>query len=434
VQGGIDTGVYSRHIQGKDRIRGRKDPGTGADLTGSATLLCELELLADNQLMATPIGIMLAFELDGHLLHLQFPVQLKLRDNNRRRSFYVSGLKGCTSLLHQTTITGCCRWLPAALNDTAPGYEPGLLVINLVTTLQSCDLGAATTPALTHQQVKPAGGEGGQSSQQARELQLSAEDMQGEEVGRKQSTKTGQEQERRLSEVQQELSARQRGQVMPASPALVHTRPSSVGQPLSSGPAAPTPATFEHQSETGARQQHQGRVSEQLVARAQLQPQELLGSGQHSSLQPPAPASLTTSQPASEQLLSAAAVVPYWDKKDQYLQLNLPQHVADACVGIQLEVGGVLLPKACTRQLSLRRLGAHGLIAVYQIIGLQHVKSLVHGAQLLPCRAVRLEAVQAEQEQVEKTTGQEGCLEQDRAHYQLVVCVQWPAAPVGQQV
>jgi hypothetical protein len=184
VQGGIDTSVYSRHIQGIHSIRCSQNQRTGAQLAGSLAVLRDLELLALDQPMSAPINIMLAFKVDGHLLHLQFPVQLKLRDNNRRRSFYVSGLKGCATLIHGSTITGCYRWMPAAVNNTATGYEPGLLVINLSTKLQSCNLGAVTPSEPTCKQVRSAGGEGDPGSQQASELQLSAEGMQGEEVGR----------------------------------------------------------------------------------------------------------------------------------------------------------------------------------------------------------------------------------------------------------
>jgi hypothetical protein len=105
---------------------------------------------------------------------------------------------------------------------------------------------------------------------------------------------------------------------------------------------------------------------------------------------------LTTSPPASYQLLRAAAVVPYWHV-DGFLRLKLPQQLADACVGLQLEIGGVLLPRACTQQLTLRRAAGHGPCSVYEVTGLKSKKSLLNGAQLLPCRAVPSEDSLAEQ-------------------------------------
>jgi hypothetical protein len=126
--------------------------------------------------------------------------------------------------------------------------------------------------------------------------------------------------------------------------------------------------------------------------------------------------------------------VPHWHEGNGSLQLDLPQHVADACDGIRLEIGGVLLPRACTQQLSLRRLSEQGPCPVYQVIKLQHIKSLLYGAQLLPCRAVPSEGFQAEQDNTKTPTGQEDSLEQYRSRLELVLCAQWPAAPVGQQV
>jgi hypothetical protein len=192
VQGGIDTSVYSRRIQAQGSLRScRRARTPAADLRGAPALLRELELLACDQPMSGPINIMLAFQIDQHLLPLQFPVQLRASSN--RYEFRVRELLGCSSLIHHTTITGCCRWMPAAVNDAARGYEPGLLVINLSTKLSSCDLGAATTPAPTHQQVRSAGPEGDPGSQQASELQLHTEGMKGEEVGKEEAGGMSQE-------------------------------------------------------------------------------------------------------------------------------------------------------------------------------------------------------------------------------------------------
>jgi hypothetical protein len=142
----------------------------------------------------------------------------------------------------------------------------------------------------------------------------------------------------------------------------------------------------------------------------------------------------TAPQPALQQLLSAAAVVPYWYKKDHSLQLKLPQHAADACDGIQLEIGGVLLPRACTRQLGLQWVAGDGPCSVYKVAGLANMKSLLHGAQLLPCRAVPLDDFEPERDSKLSPNEQEGCLAQDQARYELMLRVQWQAAPVGHEV
>jgi hypothetical protein len=92
---------------------------------------------------------------------------------------------------------------------------------------------------------------------------------------------------------------------------------------------------------------------------------------------------------------------------------------------VRLEVNGFLLPASRTRQqLSLRPVS--GAEEQYtEVAGLYTLHQLIHGAQLLPYKLLMDIS-----SQISSSVGGMG----SQASVQLVLRVQWPLAPVGQQV
>jgi hypothetical protein len=136
-------------------------------------------------------------------------------------------------------------------------------------------------------------------------------------------------------------------------------------------------------------------------------------------VQPP-PAAPTPSVEAGDchllqnELMGAAAkVVPRWDWQGAYLVLHLPDALVEACDCVRLEVNNQLLPTRCTQGLDVtpsQTAGSH----LYRVTGLQNLKPLVQGAELLPCSTQPAEG------------GDDG--------WELVLRVKWPPALPGQKV
>jgi hypothetical protein len=124
-------------------------------------------------------------------------------------------------------------------------------------------------------------------------------------------------------------------------------------------------------------------------------------------------------------ILSSAVgrVVPTWDGSGARLQLALPQQVADRCTGVRLEVGGSLLPAVCTAALRIKH--AHQGGPCYDMIGLQYVKPIFQGAQLMPCKAIPSGSATG------TVGGRQG---KDLRPWQLVLCASWPLAQSGHKV
>jgi hypothetical protein len=116
--------------------------------------------------------------------------------------------------------------------------------------------------------------------------------------------------------------------------------------------------------------------------------------------------------------LAAAAVLPQWGPGEVHLQVLIPQPLAATCKRIRFEIGGVLLPSQCTDALKLRP----WVDQLYVVGGLHHAKPLIQGAELLPCRGLLMEG-----------TGGQGS-QQGSLQWELVLCVRWHPAPVGQEV
>jgi hypothetical protein len=118
--------------------------------------------------------------------------------------------------------------------------------------------------------------------------------------------------------------------------------------------------------------------------------------------------------------MAAAEVLPVWSRDDSYLQVSLSQTMALACKGVRLEIGGVLLPARCTDQLWLKP--SQHQRQQYEAAGLYSLKPLLQGAELLPCKATLLQG-----SDVAMGRG-------SHPHWELVLRVRWPVAPIGQQV
>jgi hypothetical protein len=118
--------------------------------------------------------------------------------------------------------------------------------------------------------------------------------------------------------------------------------------------------------------------------------------------------------------LAAAEVLPVWGPDCSYLKVPLPQSMALACKGVRLEIGGSLLPARCFDSLWLQP-SKHQRLQ-YEVAGLYSLKPLLQGAELLPCKATLLQG-----SDVAMGRG-------SHPHWELVLRVRWPLAPVGQKV
>jgi hypothetical protein len=122
---------------------------------------------------------------------------------------------------------------------------------------------------------------------------------------------------------------------------------------------------------------------------------------------------------------AAEQIVPFSDPKGEHVLLELPPDLAAAVGRVRLELNGVLLPASRTKQqLSLRPVP--GAEQYQEVAGLYTLRQLIHGATLLPCTALFLEA--PEGGQGHQGTGQE------QQQVELVLRVHWPLASLGQQV
>jgi hypothetical protein len=121
-------------------------------------------------------------------------------------------------------------------------------------------------------------------------------------------------------------------------------------------------------------------------------------------------------------------VLPFTDPKGEHILFEFLPDLVPSARRVRLEVNGFLLPASRTRQqLSLRPVpGAEEQYT--EVAGLYTLRQLIHGAQLLPCKALSLDAQQGGH------SAESGGGGEEQQHLELVLCVHWPLAPVGQQV
>jgi hypothetical protein len=130
LQGGINTGMYDKQLTAAGAVGVTK----GAKLYATAKVLRSLELMPSHTPPAPAVSCMLAFQLGSQLLPLQQQVQLKTDLNAGHNSYHVIGLRGFSSLLKLSKVSGCWRWMPKAqegANASGADCMPGLLVISL---------------------------------------------------------------------------------------------------------------------------------------------------------------------------------------------------------------------------------------------------------------------------------------------------------------
>jgi hypothetical protein len=374
LQGGVDEGQYRLLQVAAGSFTGAADASSGSLLRGSVDVLHSLLILPPADLLLKPISCMMAFQVDGHLIPVQEPVQLKPEPGSGARRFTVSGVKGFAHLIIENAVAGCSRWVPQADEGQGggePGFVPGLLVVNLSSALQQQPSTAPTLP----QAVAHSNGVAEETDQhKARQL------------GSRGPSPTG-----------------STGPAPPSPPGstvpALTSPPGSTGHaprwpPTNTGPAPPNPQGSKDQDMPATAPSHHTPAAK--VAAPSAQPQK--------------PASSLTTLSASVQQL-----VPTWDPSGTSLHLQLPGSLADTCSGVRLEVGGALLPAGLTQQLKLVPVG--GTEGLFEVAELPPLKFLVDGAALLPCKAL----------------APIGSTPVGRP-WELVIRVRWPLAAPGEKV
>jgi hypothetical protein len=125
------------------------------------TTLISLQLVPADGRLPSNISCMVAFKLDGRLIPLQQPVQLKQYSSDP--GFYAIGLQGWGRLLKEVdTTANCCRWLPqgTAHGTSNTGLAAGLVVVNLKTSAPPASEQPILQPEHTHQQANARQGQG----------------------------------------------------------------------------------------------------------------------------------------------------------------------------------------------------------------------------------------------------------------------------------